>query len=174
MKNSIKIILFTLVLGFSSCSKDYLDVSNELQSGLTNVKEVFDNVALTRGWYANVFTNIPDYSNMVSPAGGISGTNNPWTAMTDEINSGYGDNANYMIAFRNSSNMGFNRWNSLYTSIRQANIFLENVKVIPASGVNADKLEATDLDPMIANVKFMRAYYHYLLLEQYGPVPIMD
>ena len=177
MKNTIRIILLTLVLGFSSCSKDYLDVSDELSGGLNNVDQVFDNAAYTRRWYANVFTGIPDYTDMVHAnwdAGGQTGLQNPWTGMTDEINTGYGDNANYQIAFRNSSNMGFHRWNTLYALIRQANIFLEKAKVIPDSGVNADKLESIELDKMIVNVKFMRAYYHYLLLEQYGPVPIMD
>ena len=36
-------ILLTVVIGFSSCSKDYLDVSNELAGGLQSVEEVFDN-----------------------------------------------------------------------------------------------------------------------------------
>lgn len=177
MKKSIKIILLTLVLGFSSCSKDYLDVSDELAGGITDVNAIFDNPSYARRWYANVFTGIPDYSEMVRAdwdGGGQTGLHNPWTGMTDEINTSYGDNFNYAISFRNSSNMKFHRWNSLYTLIRQANVFLEKAKVIPASGVNADKLESIELDKMIVNVKFMRAYYHYLLLEQYGAVPIMD
>lgn len=178
MKNTIRIILFTIILGASSsCSKDYLDVSDELSGGLNSVDQVFENASYTRRWYANIFTGIPDYTDMVHAnwdAGGQTGLHNPWTGMTDEINTGYGDNANYQIAFRNSSNMGFHRWNILYTLIRQANVFLEKAKVIPATGINSDKLLATELDPMIVNVKFMRAYYHYLLLEQYGPVPIMD
>jgi hypothetical protein len=177
MKNIIKIILFTLVLGLSSCSKDYLDVSDELAGGITDVDAIFDNPAYARRWYANVFTGIPDYTEMVRAdwdGGGQTGLHNPWTGMTDEINTSYGDNNNYSISFRNSSNMKFHRWNTLYASIRQANIFLEKAKVIPASGVNADKLEADELDKMIVNVQFMRAYYHYLLLEQYGAVPIMN
>lgn len=177
MKNSIKIILFTLILGLSSCSKDYLNVSDELAGGITDVDAIFDNPAYARRWYANVFTGIPDYSEMVRAnwdAGGQTGLHNPWTGMTDEINTSYGDNFNYAISYRNSSNMKFHRWSSLYALIRQANIFLEKAKVIPASGVNADKLESIELDKMIVNVKFMRAYYHYLLLEQYGAVPIMD
>lgn len=177
MKKSIKIILLTLVLGVSSCSKDYLDVSDELAGGITDVNAIFDDPSYARRWYANVFTGIPDYSEMVRAdwdGGGQTGLHNPWTGMTDEINTSYGDNFNYAISYRNSSNMKFHRWNSLYALIRQANIFLEKAKVIPASGVNADKLESIELDKMIVNVKFMRAYYHYLLLEQYGAVPIMD
>jgi hypothetical protein len=180
MKNSIKFIfLFMVGLGFSSCSKDYLNVSDELAGGVINVDAVFDNPAYSRRWYANVFTGIPDYSDMIRSSndffgGGMTGLHNPWTGMTDEINASYGENADYAVSFYNAENLKFHRWSALYTVIRQANIFLEKAKVIPASGVNADKLEEGELNTMLANVRFMRAYYHYLLLEQYGAVPIMD
>jgi hypothetical protein len=177
MKNIIKIILFTVILGLGSCSKDYLDVSDELAGGITDVDAIFDNPGYSRRWYANVFTGIPDYSEMVRAdwdGGGQTGLHNPWAGMADEINASYGDNANYAISFYNSSNMKFHRWKPLYALIRQANIFLEKAKVIPASGINAEKLEEVELNKMKVNVQFMRAYYHYLLLEQYGAVPIME
>ena len=177
MKNTIKIFLLTVVVGFSSCSKDYLDVSNELAGGLQSVDEVFDNPTYSRGWYANIFTGIPDYSEMVRAdwdGGGQTGLHNPWTGMSDEINTSYGDNANYTISFYNPSNVKFHRWNSLYTLIRQANVFLEKAKVIPASGTSSDKIDQEEFDKMIVNVTFMRAFYHYLLLEQYGAIPIMN
>ncbi|WP_209282340.1 RagB/SusD family nutrient uptake outer membrane protein [Flavobacterium sp. XN-5] len=177
MKNIIKIILLTVLIGSSSCSKDYLDVSDELAGGLKSVDEVFENPGYTRGWYANVFTGIPDYSEMVRAnwdGSGQTGLHNPWTGITDEINNSYGDNANYSISFYNPSNVKFHRWNSLYTLIRQANLFLEKAKVIPASGPSSDKIDQEEFDKMTVNVKFMRAFYHYLLLEQYGAIPIMD
>lgn len=175
-------IIQTIILGLlisiaSSCSKNYLDVSDELAGGMTNIKEIFDKPSYTKRFYANIFNGIPDYSNMVRAdwdAGGMTGLHNPWTGMTDEISTQYGDNARYLTSRRNSSNMGFHRWGTLYTLIRQANLFLENAKVIPASGIDAEQLDQAELDRMIANVIFMRAYYHYLLFEQYGPIIIMD
>ncbi|MBD1420820.1 RagB/SusD family nutrient uptake outer membrane protein [Sphingobacterium chuzhouense] len=177
MKNKLLIAISTLILGLSSCSDSYLDVSDELAGGLQSVDEIFDNPSYTRRWYANIFTGIPDYSEMVRAdwdGGGQTGLHNPWTGMTDEINTSYGDNANYMISVRNSSNMGFHRWNILYQLIRQANIFLEKAKVIPASGTNADQLTEEEFNRMRISALFVRAYYHYLLMEQYGPIPIMD
>lgn len=177
-KNILQILTISLLIGvMSSCSKSYLDVSNELAGGLTNIKEIFDKPSYTKRFYANIFSGIPDYSNMVRAdwdAGGMTGLHNPWTGMTDEISTQYGDNARYLMSRRNSSNMGFQRWGTLYTLIRQANVFLENAKVIPASGTDAEQLDQAELDRMIANVVFMRAYYHYLLFEQYGPIVIMD
>lgn len=177
-----KVILRILTIGLligsmASCSKSYLDVSDELAGGLTNIKEIFDKPSYTKRFYANIFSGIPDYSNMVRAdwdAGGMNGLHNPWTGMTDEISTQYGDNARYFVSRRNSSNMGFQRWGMLYTLIRQANLFLENAKVIPASGTDAEQLDQAELDRMTANVIFMRAYYHYLLFEQYGPIVIMD
>lgn len=54
----------------------------------------------------------------------------------------------------------------LFTGLRDCNIFLENVdKVI-------------DLEPYmkvrwIAEVKFLKAYYHFWLLRMYGPIPLI-
>lgn len=55
----------------------------------------------------------------------------------------------------------------LWDGIRDCNIFLENV----------DKVE--DMTPSekkrwIAEVKFLKAYYHFYLFRMYGPIPIMD
>ena len=168
-------ILFAAFATFSSCKK-YLNVSDELAGGLTNIEQVFDNPDLSRRWYANVMSGVPDYSMIIRAdwdAGGQNGLHNPWTSMTDEVNSTYGDARNYFISSKNSSNMAFHRWTILYQLIRQANIFLEKAKVIPASGTNADKLDQDEFNKLRANVLFMRAYYHYLLFEQYGPIPIV-
>lgn len=69
--------------------------------------------------------------------------------------------------------MGFHRWGNCYKQIRQANIFLANAKPIAANGTHVDVLTEEELIEMKANVRFMRAYYHYLLFEQYGPIPLV-
>ena len=170
------IIIASLIFSFSSCKK-YLDVSDELAGGLTSISEIFDNPSYAKRFYGNIFTGIPDYSNMIRAdwdGGGQTGLHNPWTGLTDEISTAYGDNARYLISPKNSSNMGFHRWSTLYTLIRQANLFIEHARVIPPSGTDAEQLDQQELDRMMANVLFMRAYYHYLLFEQYGPIIIMD
>lgn len=43
-----------------------------------------------------------------------------------------------------------------------------------ATGTDADQLTEAEFNMMKANTLFMRAYYHYLLFEQYGPIPILD
>lgn len=60
-----------------------------------------------------------------------------------------------------------NYWDEKYfRALRECNIFLENV----------DKVrDLNDLDRKrwVAEVKFLKAYYHYYLLRMYGPIPIV-
>ncbi|GAB6119746.1 RagB/SusD family nutrient uptake outer membrane protein [Dysgonomonas termitidis] len=65
---------------------------------------------------------------------------------------------------------GFNQAKPLFVGIRHCNIFLENVE-------NMDKIHDLPLDKRrrwIAEVKFLKAYYHFYLLRMYGPIPIAD
>lgn len=62
---------------------------------------------------------------------------------------------------------GLNGGTNLWTAIRDCNIFLENI----------DKpldLQQYERNRWIAEVKFLKAYYHYYLFMLYGPIPIMD
>ena len=171
-----KITLVCCFFGMTACS-DYLNVSDELAGGLVSTDAVFDNVSYTKRWYANIFAGIPDYSMMVSTSDNFSegnaGMYNPWTSLTDEVHSLGIARAGIGIFEWNSSTNVAHRWNYLFQLIRQANVFLERVKVIEATGANAEFLPATDVDLYKANVRFMRAFYYYLLFEQYGAVPII-
>lgn len=54
-----------------------------------------------------------------------------------------------------------------YTAIRQANVFLSLIDRVP---------DMTDIEKKewAAQVKFLKAYYHFLLVQQYGPIVIAD
>lgn len=55
----------------------------------------------------------------------------------------------------------------LYQGISDCNIFLENIHRVP------DMTQA-EKDRWRAEVKFLKAYYHYWLIRMYGPIPLMD
>jgi hypothetical protein len=55
----------------------------------------------------------------------------------------------------------------LYNALRSTNIFLEYIDMVNDM-TDADKTEWK------AQVKFLKAYYHFLLLRQYGPIVIAD
>ena len=64
------------------------------------------------------------------------------------------------------SPMGDGTWFSLYRGLRDCNIFLENVGNVP------DLLPA-ERDRWIAEVMFLKAYYHFTLVRMYGPIPLI-
>lgn len=165
-QNSIYTLLIALLCFVSSC--DYLGVSDQLAGGLQNTEQVFDNVSYTKRWYANVFAGIPDYSGINSV--NVGAFKNPWTGMCDELVVGYGNSSKYNNSDRNATNMGFHRYGDCYKYIRQANIFLQKAHPIMTTGTQGDQLLEDELTQMKANVRFMRAFYHYLLFEQYGPI----
>ena len=64
-------------------------------------------------------------------------------------------------------------WRNSYEGIRQAFIFLENIdRVVPVT-VSQSEFEMKK-KRWIAEVKFLIAYYHYILLQNYGPIVIVD
>jgi hypothetical protein len=62
----------------------------------------------------------------------------------------------------------YDNWGTYYKAIRNCNIFLEK---IPEVQVDMREEERTR---WIAEAKFLKAYYHWLLLRQYGPVSVVD
>ncbi|MFV0505965.1 MAG: RagB/SusD family nutrient uptake outer membrane protein [Bacteroidales bacterium] len=62
---------------------------------------------------------------------------------------------------------GTNYGDKLYSGIRQANIFIYNIDNVP---------DMTDVEKKDwkAQVRFLKAYYHFLLLQKYGPIIISD
>ena len=107
MKTKKKLYRKVLIVAFTLCnlcSCNYLDVSDELAGNLQSLDEIFDNVAYTKRWYANIFTAIPDYSGIVAAEGNVTGFKNPWAGMCDELTVGYGDNKLYNKTEKNAAN----------------------------------------------------------------------
>lgn len=57
----------------------------------------------------------------------------------------------------------------LYRAIRECNTFIENV----SDYSKIPDLNGSDRERWLAEVKFLKAYYHFYLLRMYGPIPIM-
>lgn len=62
--------------------------------------------------------------------------------------------------------MGARGGKPMFTAIRDCNIFLENIHKV-------DELQQFERLRWIAEVKFLKAYYHFILLRNYGPIPII-
>lgn len=167
----ITIGLSSVLCLFGSCS-DYLDVSDDLAAELTQ-EEVFNNVGYARRFHRYIYTGIPDISHIVinSSYAALTGLDNPWPAVSDELRNAVGSLQNLPQSGYHAGNAGLSRWN-LYQQIRQANEFLEYAHVIPQQG-DQDFIDEEELKQLQVEARFLRAYYHYLLFELYGPIPIM-
>ncbi len=80
---------------------------------------------------------------------------------------------NLIRGTQSSNNPGLNYWDgenggqSTFKALRRCNTMLENI----------DKpidLSLTEKTRWIAEVKFLKAYYHFYLFRMYGPIPITD
>lgn len=80
---------------------------------------------------------------------------------------------NLIRGTQNAANPGLNYWDgenggqAIFRALRRCNTMLENI----------DKpidLTASEKARWIAEVKFLKAYYHFYLFRMYGPIPITD
>lgn len=62
---------------------------------------------------------------------------------------------------------GRNGGKNLFQGIRDCNIFLENIEKVP-------DLETMERKQWIAEIKVLKAYYHFYLMTLYGPIPFID
>ncbi|WP_460684911.1 RagB/SusD family nutrient uptake outer membrane protein [Niabella aquatica] len=166
MKTIIKLLPLIFLMGVSSSCKKYLDVSKELAEE-RDLEKIFSSPTDTRLWQRNIYTGIP---NTADYARDLTGLNLPWPQLSDEMERLQGT-SDFNLSPYTSATTAYGRW-SLYQLIRQANIFLERAKEIPQVGT-AEFISAEELDELKTQSRFLRAYYHYLLFELYGPIPIM-
>ena len=64
-----------------------------------------------------------------------------------------------------SSNELFGSWGVMYQGLRVCNTFLENVHKVP-------DLQPWERDKWIAETKVLKAYFHFILIRKFGPIPL--
>ncbi|MGV3763945.1 RagB/SusD family nutrient uptake outer membrane protein, partial [Parapedobacter sp.] len=165
MKQRIKQIISIFCVGiFTSCN--YLDV---IPDNVATLDNAFNMRSSAERYLFTCYSWLPN-------EGGYSGENPALTAgdemwfltnMPDEqyawrIATGNQSVVNPLVNFWSGENGGIN----MYRAIRECNIFLENIPSV------ADMSEA-EKSVWAGEVKFLKAYYHFLLFRMYGPIPLM-
>lgn len=142
---------------------DYLD--KEPDTELT-LPMVFEDKTRIEGWLANVYSHVPDpYWGYARKLG--------WDILSDDMTASerwrqwdWKVIPMLLGEWTPSTDWDGNYWARLPQLIREANIFIENVHPLPEQGISA-----TEVTYMKAEMRFMIAYYYYLLSNTYGPVP---
>jgi len=152
-------------LFLTSCLEEYLDKTPE--SGLTEA-EVFAKYENTKKYFNYVFNNIFLTSEL-----GVSGDGNlDYDAFTDFCDAGrvancqqfkigsMGDNNPFTATFYNNISLN----GVLFSNIRICNNFLQNVKKLTDG-------KQEDIDDLIAQAHFVRAFCHFELFRFWGAMP---
>lgn len=154
------IVLAGLALSFTSCKK-YLD---QVPDDRITIEEVFRKKATSEQYLANVYAYIPDEANQWE--------SNGWLGTSDEVDVTFSGSRNYDINLGNfnASNVHFDKWQHYYNGIRAATYFINNIdKNEEIRQLNGQEL----ITQYQAEARFLRAFYYFLLMRQYGPVVII-
>lgn len=162
------IIAFSILTG---CT-DFLDV---VPDNIATIEMAFNNRTNAEKYLATCYSYIPLYGAQRDNPGLTSG-NDIWFYTMEDAS--FNNKWSFGIAngLQNTSDPLNNYWDGgnggkqLYRAIRDCNIFIENV---------SDRTKVADLDETerrrwIAEIKVMKAFYHYYLFQLYGPIPIVD
>lgn len=166
MKNIIKITVAIFFLGMISC--DYLDV---VPNDAPDLHHAFSNRSVAEKFLRTCYSHLPDITDpFFYPT---------WFTSRDEVicdgDSRSNRSAAAMIAdgAQNTNDPYQNYWTGinggkpLYVAIRDCNIFLNNIHI-------PQDIQEEERSRWIGEVKFLKAYYHFFLLQLYGPIVIAD
>ena len=167
MKSLVKIIcVISLIVSMIGCDL-WLDV---VPDNLPTVDDAFGNRATTEKFLFSCYSYLPDPTH-------------PWYypayfTSSDEFDSGDdpfiqqpAPACGIARGEQNTNDPLLNYWSggrggtNLFQAIRTCNIFLENIN-IPTD------IQERERKRWIAEVKFLKAYYHFFLVKLYGPIPI--
>lgn len=169
MKSKIFLIcLLGITLLFSRC--DYLEI---VPDNTVEVGSLFENRDKALNALSTCYRYMPNFEKLHQS---MSLAGDEWVGRLD---ASYAEDRNIdrgeklMRGWNNSNEPIFNYWaggggvESLYEGIRVCNIFLENIENVP-------DLTPREREDWVAQVKVLKAYYHYYLTRLYGPIVIVD
>ncbi len=168
MKNILKIIIALLFIGMVSC--DYLDV---VPNDTPTLDHAFSNRAVAERFLRTCYSHLPDVMDPFFYPGWYTSHHELTLLDGRAVRSAAGQIAygrqNTNNPYQNYFSGGGQTYGgtNLYVAIRDCNIFLNNIH-IPHDIMEEERTR------WIAEVKFLKAFYHYFLMTLYGPIPIAD
>src|SRR5690606_17404831 len=163
LKSYIWKLLSLSLLTVSSCS--YLDL---VPDNVATIDNAFTMRSEAIKYLATCYSYLPNDGEPTQNVAYMGGDEFWLDFPTVSIN---GTNWNIARGNQTVVNPYVNYWDGpMYKGIRDCNIFLENI-------TDLNKVRDLSIDERTAwtgEVLFLKAYYHFMLLRHYGPIPIMD
>jgi hypothetical protein len=162
----IYIIAFAVVAGlFHSCKK-YMDMDHYFKDRM-NIDTLFVRKDYADQWLADVYTHLREENLDVA-----SKDYAPFNLISDDLF--FGDRGDELDgrSYKNYKNGEYTEswiqrsWGSCYQGIRKASIYIFNID-------RNREMSAIEIATGKAEARFLRAYYYWLLIRKYGPVPLV-
>ncbi|TKG95020.1 RagB/SusD family nutrient uptake outer membrane protein [Puteibacter caeruleilacunae] len=171
MKKTLYIILFCACSFFHACN-DYLDV---VPDNVATIDNAFTDRTSAEKFLFTCYSYLPQFQMpQTNPA--FFGGDEAWLFPKGSyLTASFGSTATWDIARGNQNVVEplVNYWNGssggrpLWIGIRDCNIFLEKI-------VSPRDIEEYERVRWIAEVKTLKAFYHFYLMQAYGAIPIVD
>jgi hypothetical protein len=168
---TVVVIVFA-ALGLASCNKDFLDVK-KIPSDMP-LDLIYKKYDYIQGVVWNAYSYLPDGYN--------------WVDMEAATDDAYHTNPNdrshtFNYGVWNQFNNPDGVWENYFNGIYQANLYLNHKDEVDLSSVansivNNDsttyKKDVTNLQYMVGECYFLKAFFYFELVKRYGGVPIID
>ena len=146
---------------FSACH--YLDI---VPDDVATIDNAFVSRSAAEKFLFTCYSYLPNEDNLQQDPAFLGGdecwyyqvSNNPWN-----IARGSQNVVDPYVDYWDGTRSG----TPCYKAIRDCNIFLENIEKVP-------DIDDYEKDRWIGEVLFLKAFYHWLLLRMYGPIPLVD
>ncbi|BAV09463.1 Starch-binding associating with outer membrane [Filimonas lacunae] len=162
---AITTLLLLVQVFFSSCKK-YLNV---VPDNVATIDNAFALRIEAEKYLFTCYSYLPQDGTATGNIG-FTGGDEIWLPKT-QLGTISGATSWYIaLGNQNVNNPWQNQWDNIPKAIRVCNTFLENV-------TDLSKVPDLTLDERmrwIGEVQFLKAYYHYVLLRMYGPIPVTD
>ena len=171
LRTTVKLLCLGLcAASVSSC--DFLDV---VPDNVSTLDHAFSNSTEAEKFLFTCYAQLPKNGNENGNVGFFGG-DEAWLPLDLDIRWVNRDAWDIARGNQNTNNPYHNAWageksaTAYFKGLRLCNTFLENVEdesIVP-------DLPLDTRSRWIGEVLFLKAYYHYLLLRMYGPIPLID
>lgn len=161
------IFLISIILLINGCT--YLDI---VPDNLATIEMSFETRNSAERFLVTCYSYVPEHANPQENIALVAG-DEIWYYTENDFYMNNETSLRLAKGLQNATDPYCNFWEgkrggqNIFVAIRDCNIFLENLKDIPG-------LELSEKNRWLAEVQVLKAYYHFLLLNMYGPIPIVD
>lgn len=167
-----KLLLAVLIAGGVSSCSDYLNSEKYFKDRLT-LEKTFESKDHVEEWLAYAFSFVKGENMEVT----TKNAGNNSFCFADDMYYGDRDKAiddtknelsynMFKLGEYNENDYNTGAWGACYKGIFQASVFIHNV-------YRCKEMADWEIQDYKGQARFIRAYYYWLLLRRYGPVPIM-